>query len=236
MEWVTLITLITPNILVGRAWTRSRPALAISLWFSLLFSAVLSSVIALISAVFTIFNTWFTLETQDFGSHDWLWTVLFSFVPWLFLAMAGITLALMGQIIEPHIESAKLQQTQIDTALSVTSRFHGLGVCEVAIPIPIAFVSRANRRPVIVLSEVNRTLLSPREHEAVLWHELGHVRWKHSALKRIGNFLLLITPWLAVTRHLVYELDTLSEIQADHFATKHVDGVHLESARRKFTF
>ncbi len=75
-------------------------------------------------------------------------------------------------------------------------------------------------------------LLSKKEKEAVLLHELGHVKTGASSLKFSALLLKLLTPQAA---HAFHEALSAEEKKADEFAAS-VQGTraHLESARRKF--
>ena len=236
MEWLILITVLAPNALANRKWVLKKPGLGIFLWLFLLISARFAFLIAFSVAVVNVFRIWFELESQPLGSAGWFGAALASFAPWLFLALAGISLALMGQVVEPQLQRAKVQQTQLDLLPRPSMFFGGVGVCVIELPIPAAFVTRSRGSWVIVISSVTQSLLGSEELEAVLWHELGHIKYRHNALKKLVNVLNLLTPWFAVTQELSSQVSTLTEIQADNFALRSCQAQHLQAARAVFTF
>ena len=236
LEWTILITVLTPRLLSSTPWSNKRPGLAIGLWLVLLGSALLSAAVAVVSAVISVFATWFSLNSQVLGSKGWLVTLGLSFAPWLFLALAGISLALLGQVVEPHVEKAKNQKSLLDSGVRATSYFDGVGVCELVLPIPMAFTAKVQGKRVIIVSTAAREILSPKQIQAVLWHEIGHIRLHHASIQRLSRFLLLVSPWLAISKLFVEQVNHLCELQADNFAAGRVGAEVVESARSLFSF
>jgi Zn-dependent protease with chaperone function len=106
----------------------------------------------------------------------------------------------------------------------------GVEVLEIALPIAVAFTR--NRQ--IVLSSLVREVLTEDQFEAVLWHELAHIRGNHNALKKLAGFVRTLSPRLAASKALVGEVNRLCEIAADNSAMRRCDEKTLVSARRIF--
>jgi Zn-dependent protease with chaperone function len=228
LEWVVLITTLAPMVFVGRF--RSRPNLGIAIWFLSLLSAglALASVAAL--GVVSIFNTWVSLETQPAGSQAWLGALLISFAPWLIMALAGISLAMVNLRIEPLIESARQSQPILDASMRHLTNFMGKAVFEIDLPVALAMTSKGR----IVVSNNLKVLLKEAELEAVFWHETGHIALRHNELKAVARFVKLLSPGLAASKALVRELDELAEKAADGYALRRVDATTLSKARAIF--
>lgn len=228
VEWVILITTLAPIAFMGRF--RAAPTAGIALWFAALLSAGLATIFALGLGVWSIVETWAALAISPAGSEAWLSALAVSFAPWLFLALAGISLALVNLKIEPLIQAARATQPLLEASLRPRLNFHGSAVFEIDLPVPLAMTSKGR----IILSSQLRQLLSEAELDAVLWHERGHLALRHNQLKSLARFVRQLSPTLAASKALVFELEILSELAADHFALRHVDGPTLRSARKVF--
>jgi Zn-dependent protease with chaperone function len=230
LEWVILVTTLAPIFLPSRRLFFKFPNLGLGVWFVALLSAGLSAAAAILITIWSLIETWLVLESNPAGSANWLAAFWVSFAPWLILAAAGITLAIINLRIEPLVAAAKQTQPLFDGALRPKQNFMGVEVLELALPVAIAFTR--NRQ--IVLSSQVQVLLSNAQYEAVLWHELAHIRGKHNALKRLAGFVRTLSPRLAASKALVAEVDVLCELAADKKALRRVDAETLASARQIF--
>lgn len=228
IEWVILVTTLAPIVLVGRF--DARPKLGLTLWFGSLLSSGLAAAIALAVAFSSIFSTYAKLLETPFGSTDWQSTLAVSFAPWLILAISGVALALINQRLEPLIIVARESKPLIDAAAKPWMTFEGHEVCTIEVPIFLAATARGR----ILISKIAAEALDELELQAVLWHEVGHIRGRHNALKQLASLVRLLSPWLTVSRALVPEVDRLVEIDADVYALRHVDPELLTSTRRRF--
>lgn len=228
IEWVILVTTLAPVILVGRF--NSRPKLGLSLWFGFLLSSGIATTLALGVAVSTVFETYAKLRQSLVGSEDWLSAILVSFSPWLILAISGIALALINQRLEPLVSVARETKPLLEAASRPEKNFHGHPVAAVELPIMMAAVSRRK----IFISRLALETLSETEIHAVLWHEVGHIRGRHNALKTLAGFVRVLSSWLTATQAMVFEVNRLIEIDADLYAFQHVDQKLLTSTRQKF--
>lgn len=185
---------------------------------------------AILIAIAGIANTYQQLHQHPAGSSAWLLAVTASFAPWLFLALAGISAALINQRIEPLVQAAKVQTPLLQMALTDLEPFDGIPVKQVNVPVLIAM---AHKRTIII-SKLAIESLSSGELSAVLWHEARHVRAKHNQLKQLAAFIRLLSPGLAASKCLVAEVNRLSELDADNCALRHSSKTDLNSARERF--
>jgi Zn-dependent protease with chaperone function len=225
---VILITSVAPLVFVGRF--SNRPRLGIWVWFLSFLSAGIACVAALLIASAEVLATYLELHRHPAGSSAWLLAVTASFAPWLFLALAGISAALINQRIEPLVQAAKVQAPLLQMALTDLEPFDGIPVKQVNVPVLIAM---AHKRTIII-SKLAIESLSSGELSAVLWHEARHVRARHNQLKQLAAFIRLLSPGLAASKSLVAEVSRLSELDADNSALRHASKTDLNSARQRF--
>ena len=79
----------------------------------------------------------------------------------------------------------------------------------------------------ILISQFAVDHLSKNELDAVLWHELGHVKFKHFALKKLARLIGALSSRLAASRAMVTEVERLCEIAADKYALKKVSSFFM---------
>lgn len=230
LEWVILVTTLAPIFLPSRRLFIKFPNLGLAIWFAALLSAGLAVLTAIAVTIWSLIETWLALESNAGGSASWLTAFWVSFAPWLILAAAGISLAVINLRIEPLVVAAKQTQPLFEGALRPVQNFMGVEVLEMPLPIAVAFTR--NRQ--IILSSVVREVLTDGQFEAVLFHELAHIRGNHNALKKLAGFVRLLSPQLAASKALVVEVDRLCELAADKRALGEVDAQTLQTARRIF--
>ena len=228
IEWVILVTTLAPLVLVGRF--TARPRIGILVWFTALLTAGASVLIALVVALWAYTDTVSALSRDEFGSDPWIISLVVSFAPWTALAVGGISLALVNQKLEPLVKASKEVKPLIDLSKSPLMQFMGVPVSTVDVPFAYALATGKE----ILISRFALDHLSPQELDAVLWHELFHVRERHFAVKRIARFILALSPILAASRALVQEVEKLIEIAADNFALRYCNSQTLQLARSYF--
>jgi Zn-dependent protease with chaperone function len=207
-----------------------RPKLGLAVWFSALLSSGIGASLALSVALASVLGSYTRLSSSKLGSPDWQLALMLSFVPWLILAISGIALALINQRLEPLVSTAREAKPLLDAAMKPWMAFEGRQVLTIELPVYLAAVVRGR----IVISRGAAAGLNERELQAVLWHELGHIRGRHNTLKQLGALVRVLSPWLTATRALVHEVDRLTEIDADLYAAKRVDSQLLLATRQKF--
>jgi Zn-dependent protease with chaperone function len=230
LEWVILVTTLAPILYPGKKFMRTHPRAALAIWFGTLLSAGLATALALATAIWSIYDTWVSLEANPAGSQNWFTALLISFAPWVMLAVAGVSIALINLRIEPLVVEAKEAQPQLSAASKPAMNFMGAEVCEVQLPIAFAMANRSQ----ILVSNTLRKAATEEQLDAVLWHELAHLRQRHFELKALAAFVRLLSPWLAASKALVAEVHELCENAADQAALKKVSEPTLRSAHSLF--
>ena len=238
VEWVILITTLVPLVGRGvRGRANKHPNIAIFTLFSALASAIAAACIALLIACQSVFALWHELSDSP-ASHRSIEKTLLalgaSFAPWILLATAGITIALVNQRLEPHIRTARALAPRIESILASRGEFHGIEYLAVESPGHISFTTRIHGRNAIVLSTHTLATLNQHQLDAVLWHELGHIRLGHYWLKLAAKTMAALTPRIVASRVLVERLDELAEVAADNFAARRVGRALLAETRALF--
>jgi Zn-dependent protease with chaperone function len=227
LEWIILVTSLTPTFLKGRF--RRSPKLGLALWFTLFATAILSAITALVVAIWALFEL--IQGTEETGVEVGL---LSNLALWVLIALAGITLALVNQKTEPLLEQAAVVRPELEASASFLEKFRGRHVYEIEFPMALAFVAKIGGRHSIVVTSETRKVLDADELEAVYFHELGHINGRHNLLKAIARFVVTITPRLRASKFLVAETDELVELVADSYARRFVGASSLRAARSKF--
>ena len=221
-----------PLILLNRF--RTHPAIGITLWifsaFGLLFSFLVSLSVGLVSVI----ETYIALSKTAEVDEDFVSIILLSFIPWIALGLTGVLLALMSMRLESMVANARRAERAIQVFDSSKELFQGVQLIVLPVDAPIAFAKRVGGVGKIIVSSKTKSLLTNDELEAVLMHELQHLKRNHLVLKRITARLRSWLPWFIFTTTIHAELHQLLELDADIAAGKKIDLVHLSKARSKF--
>jgi len=226
--WILSVSFFARTLLPNRF--SSRPKLGLTIWFASLLSSVVAAAISLLSLGYAYFYSTARVSTATFGESDWIANFLLSFVPWIALATFGVVLTLINLRFEaPAIEGRRLQEN-FQLAKKYLRDFEGVKVYVLALPIHYALATEKE----IFLSQKLLDSLSAIEIEAVLWHELGHIRGHHTALKSIARLVAVLTRPMNLSRVFQHSIDELCEKVADQFASKRVDPMVVQSVKRYF--
>lgn len=148
---------------------------------------------------------------------------------WLLLGFGGVLLAITNLRLAPYFE-ARNQNLDLDSlATKHFEEFEGVLVRELALP---GYFAIAQRNQIFLSTQALR--LPIEQKQAVLWHELGHLKLGHLRLKAVSAFALTVAPWFLVSKVFDYELRRLCERAADNYALRKVDVSALKAARRLF--
>lgn len=201
------------------------------MWLSSFLLAFTSTLIAVGVSVWSIFDTWQALQWHTRP----LWqTVLFSFAPWIVLGLAGISMALFVQKIEPISEFRQKDISFRNLPSKPLTNFQGCEVRVIDVPVRLAFTVGNGKSAIIFLStDVSRELHND-QIDALLWHEFAHAKYWHNAIKSLVKLIRHLGGVVLASRVLSSEVDRLCEIAADNYALRKVSSEVLASARSTF--
>jgi len=226
--WILLVSLMARTLFPNRF--SNFPVLGLTIWFSALLSSILAATTAVFSLGYAYFYSLSRVSAAKFGDQDWIANFLLSFVPWAALAIFGVVLTLINLRIEEPVVQGRDLQKSFDLAKRFLKDFEGVKVFVIALPFNYALASHKD----IIVSEKLLESLTAEELDAVLWHEVGHIKGKHRALKSIANFVSLITKPMNISRVFQQSVYELCEIAADRFASKRVQPELVQSVRSYF--
>lgn len=234
--WFLLITFSAPKLLSERAWMRNRPRLGLISWFTFLLSATFALIGAAEVFGVVVTNAWISLAETTVGFGNFPVVLLQSVMPWVILSLLGGLLVIANQRLEPFIDQAKALRSSLLTGLPIDSYFEGIPVSCLALDVPIAFVAKVNGTSRIILTTGAKSRLSSGQLSAVMWHELGHIWGMHNTVKRVAYLVGALFPRLRISKIFQQEIELLCELEADSFASKHVNVADLEQARAAISF
>lgn len=213
---------------------RTNPAVGVTLWILSSIGLLASLLVSLAVGLVSVIDTYFALSRKAEVDQDFLSILLLSFIPWIALGLTGVLLALISMRLEPMVSNARRADETIQVFDSSKELFQGVQLIVLPVDAPIAFAKRIGGVGKIIVSSKTKSLLTSEELEAVLMHELQHLKRNHLVLKRITARLSSWLPWFIFTTTIHAELHQLLELDADIAAGKKIDLVHLSKARSKF--
>lgn len=226
LELLVAISILVPTALPGRF--SSRPQLGILVWLTSFAVAITTVVVAVTMAIWIAATEYLALSKVDLAHTNLPSVILASFAPWLLLALAGISLVLANGRLQ-HIGR---NEAELSARLEVAARsfdWQGVRVLVTPVAVPLAGVMRGR---VIISEPVDA--LPPPQRDAVLWHELAHIRLKHGAVRTLSRLVTRLFPKVSAALAMRSELDRLSELAADAWAARRCDPEVLLSARAQF--
>jgi len=223
--WILVVSLAARTLLPNKFG--AHPRLGLVIWFSAFISSALAGTLGLIALGSAYFYTVTSLSLSDLDSPDWVARVAISFLPWIALAIFGILLVIVNQRVEaPIITGRKLRQ-DFQLAKKEFMTFQGTRVSIIALPIHYALATENE----IILSKFTVDEFSKIQLEAVLWHELGHIRGRHNLLKTIAATVALVTRPITLSKVFQDSVDQLCELAADRFAQRHCSADSVANVR-----
>lgn len=203
------------------------PTLGLVVWFTTLFSSLIAVLVAIVSLGGSYLSSTDLLAGSEVGEPAWIAGFAMSFLPWLALAGFGVFLALSNLRLEEPVDQSRKIQSGLDLAKQFLKYFQGVPVYTIDLPAHFAMAGKKQ----ILISKHSVQVLEESELEAVLWHELGHVRMKHWELKKFAAIIAVLTKPLSVSEHFRESVYDLTELAADRFAIKHCDETLLSRVR-----
>lgn len=227
LEWVVIASTIAPLWL---GLFGGRPRLGIFAWIALFASVVFASLTAIVISVWAVIFNFVNLEQHE---QDLPLTLLYSVAPWVLFLMAGVAITLINQKLEPTLLGLKkLLATPVLPAKPLM-KFEKVEVEVIELNVVFA-VALQRPRPRILISRAALNSLSDEELNAVLWHEHGHLRQRHNAVKSLAKAVALLAGFVRASRVMSSEVTRLCEVAADQYAVRRVPIELVRSARAKF--
>ena len=227
LEWVVIASTIAP---LWFGLFSSRPRLGILAWLMLFASVVFASVVAIVIAVWAVVYNFVNLEQHQ---QDLALTLFYSMAPWALFVMAGVAITLINQRLEPTLIGLKRLLTNPLLPAKPLMQFEDVAVQVIELDVFFA-IALSRPKPRIVISRTAFDSLSIDELNAVLWHEYGHLRQKHNAIKGLAKAVALLTGFVRASKVMSYEVSRLCEVAADEYAAGRVGVELVKAARAKF--
>lgn len=226
LELLVAISILAPSVLPGRF--QNRPQLGIGVWLMSFATALLAALIALLAAVWIAASEYAELTETALAETNLLQVLAVSFAPWVLLAMAGVFLALANR----RLQTPTPDPSSLIAHLAVTSRhFSWQRTTVLVLPVQARIASTIGGK-ILISEAVDK--LPAQLREAVLWHELAHIRLGHSALRTLTRFASRLMPRVVAATAMRFELDRLCELAADSWAARQCGEATLLAARKEF--
>lgn len=210
-----------PTLLAAGSWQLRHPRTALTSWFGMFFLGLVLVVLALVSTVLAAVSMSTVTASQE--------ATILTFAAWLGLGGVGAVIAFVGLAAEPLTFSYREQLD--DLAHVARTREHRDAFTLVRFDHDEAFaIAVPGRQPEILLSTACEELLTPRQLEAVLAHELAHLRHLHGWAVRIAEINAACVRWLPAGRTLRRSTLLLIELAADDVAARQAGPANLANA------
>ncbi|PPG28613.1 hypothetical protein C5E10_13570 [Pseudoclavibacter sp. RFBG4] len=210
-----------PAILSAGTWQLRSPRVALTIWFFALFLGLSVLVVPLIVTLATAVTTSPATSPQE--------TLTLTIAAWLGLGGVGAALAFIGMAAEPLVFSQRDQVSSIAFVAREREKREGFTLVRFESDEAIA-MAVPGRQPEIFLSSACEELLSAPQLQAVLAHELAHLRQLHGWAVRIAEINATLVGWLPAGRRLQQATLLLVELAADDTAARQAGPAHLANA------
>lgn len=219
----------------GAAWTRTAPRLAIVAWQALAASVLLAvwagglamavSIPHVRDDLLDLFNLCADRLQVGYGSRGRTPAAVIGLAAFLSLAARAVWCTVRIVAADRHERTARITTLRM---VALNDRLPGALVIEHAAP--YAFCVGGRHRRVVVTTGLLDTL-STAELDAVLAHELAHLRQRHHlALLGCRALSAILSPILPAFRHMTVEARLLTELCADDSARSRVGSRPLRKA------
>lgn len=225
LVWILLISLLARTLLPNRFL--ANPRLGLVAWFLALTSSLIAGVIAIAALIVGYLTTSSTLSIAQFASPEWMLSFALSFLPWIALATFGVLLVLLNLKVEAPVVSGRKLHKDLNLAKQPLRTFQGVQISVIELPIHYAHASGRE----ILISSHTLNSFSGEELEAVLWHELGHIRGHHRLLKSIARLVSVLTRPMNLSRVFRESVDALCEVSADNYASSRMSREVVDRVR-----
>jgi Zn-dependent protease with chaperone function len=227
LELLVMITILAPTVLPGRF--NRNPSFGILLWLTGFAGGLASLGLVVVSLLSLVVGSYARLSEVPLQTTDWVGVLLISFAPWLLMAGAGASLVIANQRLFGARVTQQQLKRQIDLLGPATFRFRGVEVFVLPVNAPIAAAYSGR-----ILISRSLDALPQDLREAVLLHERAHLRLGHNTLRGLANLVARLLPGLAAAESMRAELQRLSELAADAWATRYCAAETLAQAKAQY--
>lgn len=215
------VVLTAPVILTVGRWQLRHPRTALTMWFGSFFVGLALVATALFASLLGA-----TVVAPGESARE---SLVLTIAAWLGLAGIGGVVAFVSMSAGPLAfshhdqvaEIAPVARAREERSAFTLVRFDHDEAVAIAVP---------GRHPEIFLSSACEELLSTRQLQALLAHELAHLRQRHGLAVRIAEINAACLAWLPAGRSLRRATLLLIELAADDAAARQAGPAHLANA------
>ena len=226
LELLLALTMLVPTVLPGKFATK--PTLGIYVWLLSFASGLALAGLAAGAAVRITVREYQALAAITIAETQLPRVLLASFAPWLLMAMVGVLLMLANIRLQGSVFAGSALESQVAMAAD-SGEWRSQKILITPVDVPIAGIFRGQ----ILISRAVWAL-TPELRDAVLWHELAHVKLLHGPIRNLARLIRRLLPGVVASRVMVSEIDRLCELAADNWAGKRHDRAWLAEARKRF--
>lgn len=215
------LAVFCPRILTMGRWQLLHPRVALTAWFGSLGLGALMALSGIALAV---------VATESL-SHAVPHTpeITISSAIWVAAAIIGALIAFNSFFLAPLRTFLPEAHSRSQAVAYAGEEFVGFTLVRYQSQVPEAYALPGSR-PEIFLSSSMEILLTESQLEAVLAHELAHLRHKHRLALRIAQINSLLFPGTLAARSLERATRLQIELAADDAAARQVGAAHLANA------
>lgn len=224
--WTVTVTAWAPRLLSLGTWWHRWPHVAIALWWATLVSVLASATVAALAGCLALVIV--IVNVDSVAAKIVLQLVLATIVV-AGIALASYVIGRSERMVLSHRAVRRQLATLIATHGTRIEERTGYELVVLDTEAPLA-LSVAGRPPRIVLSQGLLDGLSTDEVNAVIWHERGHLEFRHDSVVRLAALVAQLVPWVPASGRLARAVHLLTELAADDVASTHAGVEHVASA------
>ena len=216
-----VVLLLSPVVLTVGRWQVRFPRIALTLWFAAFFVGCALAAGSVLAAILAGLTTEHTAGVEP---------VIVTVLAWLSLVATGAVIAIVAGVSEPLVGSHRAEVQALTPLVSSREQRQGFVIGHVVSDVPVAVAVRRPERMILVSTGL-MAALTPPQLQAVLAHELAHLRGRHDWAMRIAEVNAACLPArLPAGSALRRATALLIELAADDAAARQAGAVHLANA------
>ncbi len=219
VAYAAVATLAAPLLARKAGWYLRHPGRMLRAWLFVLASSVGALILG---GVVAFGSLWSFRVASVWSTRSWVAEVLL----WGGLLTLGVLVALVVSCVERIVSTTRRCHREMRclprSSRDYTVRASDLAVTFIDSEAHIA-CSIGGRRAEIFVSSGVADRLGPEALQAVIDHEVAHVRGRHALIAQIAELAVLSAPWLPASRELKRSTAVLLEFIADDWAASRDD-------------